>query len=209
MDTYMPARLYRALHTSYPQFCAECKALLKYALTDRRSYRFVYMWYDYGDAISKIGQETFTNHMWSRPQDRDVEGLLNCFLHDGYTDKLRWIIRGMRFLLLGTKTKGYRAAVSQLNRIEKEYVAAVKSYLADPSVKEYRQVKMDFLCHCYNAFAKTIDLLVEVREKEQRIVNNRGVSLSWDRFHHPRRYKIRMFFRKMFSKKKKWRNLKK
>lgn len=195
-------RLFRALHKSYPRFCAARERLLKDALNSSHSYRFVYMWSDYLCAMSKIGQIMFTNYLCSDPEEDEIEEAWDTLMLDGYADMLTWIFEGAEFLLLRVKPQGYKRALSELQTVKTSYNSLLETYKTKRKKIKDRNEKGECIYRCQEIFDEALDILMEVREQEQRGANERDFFLLVDQYRHPRLYKIRKSFKKLFSERR-------
>ena len=201
MDEYA-VRLFQSLHKSYPRFCRDLEALLKETLKSTHSYRFVYMWSAYLYTMSKIGQIMFTNYLCSDPEEDEIEEAWDTLMLDGYADILTWIFEGAEFLLLRVKPQGYKRALSELQTVKTSYNSLLETYKTKRKKIKDRNEKGECIYRCQEIFDEALDILMEVREQEQRRANERDFFLIVDQYHHPRLYKIRSFLQKSFSERK-------
>lgn len=192
--------IFQAFRKPYPKFCMALKRLLKDAVSSFNSHRFVYMWSDYLCAMSKVGQNIFTDNIYNDPEEDEVEDAWDILFLDGYADMLVRILQGAEILLMQVKLKGYRRAISEIQTLENRYNSLLKIYKKKHRKIKDRDEKREFIYRCKEIFEMALDILMDVREQEQRRANKRDFFLFVERYQHPRLHKIRSVFKKLFIK---------
>lgn len=212
-------RLYEQLMFGAGEFCANLEWLSKKALASDAADRFQQMWKVYLALMTKVGAEMFGSDVYWNTDSDQIEPVLDMLLNQGYSNKIIQLILGANNLLNQVKSDGYSYKTSKLREIVNQYYATVRRY-KDGGVLtiEDRMVKWDFIDHSNRFFGAAYDIVEdssrppksaeqlkaeqEYQEEMQRALEDKFDEL-FGGIERPVRHKIKRFFKKLFSKKKK------
>lgn len=212
-------KLYEQLLLNSPEFCKSISWLGEKALASESPTRFEEMWKTYYKVMTKVGQQLFGSDVYWNTSSDQIEPVLELLLVDGYSEKILQLMMGALNLFVQVKTDNYSYYTSKLRDITNQYYAIVRQY-RDGGVLEIEDcmVKWDFIDHSNRLFGATYDIVEassrppkspeqlkaeqEYREETQRALEDKFDEL-FGGLEHPVRHKIKSFFKKLFSKKKK------
>jgi len=211
-------KLYDMLFIPYPEFCKEVSWLGEEAISSDNPTRFENMWTIYLSVMTKIGQKLFGSDVYWNTSSDQIEPVLDMLLNQGYSDIIIQLILGANNLFYQVKSDGYEHKMSKLREIANQYYGIVRQY-RDGGVLtiEDRMVKWDFIDHSNRLFGAAYDIVEassrppkspeqlkveqEHQDEMQRTLEDKFDEL-FGGLEHPVRYKIKRFFKKLFSKKK-------
>jgi hypothetical protein len=212
-------RLYEQLMFGAGEFCTNLEWLSKKALASDAADRFQQMWKVYLALMTKVGAEMFGSDVYWNTDSDQIEPVLDMLLNQGYSNKIIQLILGANNLLNQVKSDGYSYKTSKLREIVNQYYATVQRYEDGGMLTiEDRMVKWDFIDHSNRFFGAAYDIVEDSSrppksaeqlkaEQEYQEEMPRALEDKFDELfggiEHPVRHKIKRFFKKLFSKKKK------
>ena len=209
-------RLYDQLMYGPGEFCNNLNWLSDKALASTAPDRFQQMFSVYFSAMTRFGRELFEGDIYWNTDSELVEPILNKILVDGYDKKIEQLILGAHNLFGQVKTPNYYSHISKLHNIAMQYYSITRRYL-DGGVltTDDKMLKWDYIDAANNCYGGAYDIVQaasrpirkvspeEIEEKEnlQKALEEKIDELFGD-LDHPVRYRIKKFFRKIFTKRR-------
>ena len=209
-------RLYDQLMYGPSEFCNNLNWLSDKALASTTPDRFQQIFRVYLSVMTSFGRELFSGDVYWNTTSELIEPTLNKILVEGYDKKIEQLILGAHNLFGQVKTPNYYSRISKLHNIAMQYYSITRRYLDGGVLNtDDRMAKWDYIDAANNLFGAAYDIVQaesrpvrkvsseEIKEREnlQKALEEKFDELFGE-LDHPVRYRIKKFFRKIFTKRK-------
>lgn len=206
-------RLYDQLMYGPGEFCNNLNWLSDKALLSDAPDGFRQMFMVYLSGMTRFGRELFSGDIYWNTDSEMVEPTLKKILVEGYDKKIEQLILGAHNLFGKVKTPNYYSHISKLHDIAMQYYSITRRYL-DGGVltTDDKMLKWEYIDAANNLFGAAYDIVQaesrpirsvspKEQEKLQKALEEKFDELFGE-LDHPVRYRIKKFFRKIFTKRK-------